>query len=236
MIPLQLIMVGIIAIEHLIVIFIAVSYMSYNIPVTILRFMGNKERPTIIHARARKKINHGVPRLKVRGYKTEIRDFLSENYYPTVKGKYGGLILWEFEDGMLTPTIPVKVERQLTEEQHKAVSEAFRKVQALQAVKFKYDPWLHNQLKQKAVDDVDVEFLLQEVERVDSQYASGWRDFLSKYAAQITIGIVAILLLVGWVVWLDKAPNMMAQCASAAKDVVKESLIQQAAAAAAPGG
>lgn len=222
--------------SHVAAIFVILILKSYNIPIAILRFTGNKGRPMLILTRGKKVFRHGVPRLKVRGFKDEFRDYLSENYYPTGRGKWGGLVLWEFEDGLLTPSIPRPVERKMTKEDREAVNRMLQKLNKLTGVSFEYDQYLHHELKLKAVDDVDTEFMLQDQARIDGQYSGGWRDFLAKYAGHATIIIIAMLLLVGLVLWFDKMPEFASQCYGAAQQAVEQNLIQRAAEAAAPTG
>ena len=165
--------------ENIILVFVFIWIKTYNIPVTILRFTGNKGRPLLLQTTAKKRFIHGVPRLKVRGYRDDFRDYLSENYYPSPRGKYGGLVLWEFEDKLLTPAIPRKVERKFSKEDRAAVNRMIMKLNSLTGVNFEYDQFLHHELKLKTVDDVDTEFMLQDQARLDSQYAGGWREFLA---------------------------------------------------------
>lgn len=220
--------------SHLLAVFAIIWFKTYNIPIAILRFTGNKGRPMLVLTKGKKIFKHGVPRLKVRGYKDEFRDYLSENYYPTGRGKWGGLVLWEFEDGLLTPAIPKAVERKLSKEDRAAVNRMLQKLNKLTGVTFSYDDYLHHELKLKAVDDVDTEFMLQDQARIDGQYAGGWRDFLAKYAGHATIIILAILMLVGVVIWFDKMPDFAAQCYGAASRSVEQSIIERGAAAVAP--
>lgn len=227
---------GMLVVENIILGFLFIINKSYNIPITILRYAGGKERPIMIATRGKKRIKHGVPRLVVKGYKEEVRDYLSQNYYPTVRGKYGGLILWEFEDGMLTPALPKKVARKLTPEQQKLLRSAFEQVCAATKVNFDFDQVLHNELRLKAVDDVDVEFMLQDHERIDTQYTGGWKDFIMKYGSHMTLILLAILMLAGVAIWFDKMPEFAAQCYGAARQAVEQNIIDKAVAAAAPPG
>lgn len=220
--------------EHLIAGAFFWYHKSFNIPIAILRFTGNKERPLLVLTKGKKRVLNGVPRLIIRGYKGFVRDYLSENYYPCVRGKYGGLILWEFEDGMLTPSIPIKKLRKMTRENAALVSSLLEKLGQFSTVKFEYDEQLHKELKLKAVDDVDVEFMLQEAMRVEGQYSGGLQDFLNKYAGHIAVVMVMLALVVIVALVLKEMPEMMAECANAARGVVQDSILKQAAAAAAP--
>lgn len=234
MVDLGMVLLGYLFFSHVVVAFVFVYLKTYNIPVAILRFTGNKGRPMLILTKGKKIFKHGVPRLKVRGFKEEFRDYLSENYYPTGRGKFGGLVLWEFEDGLLTPSIPRHIERKLSKDDRDAVNRMLVKLNKLTGVSFEYDKFLHHELKLKAVDDVDTEFMLQDQARIDGQYSGGWRDFLAKYAGHATIIIIAILLLVGLVLWFDKMPEFAAQCYGAASNAVEQSLLERGAAAASP--
>jgi hypothetical protein len=105
-------MVNVVVVGLVFIVFVVVgiiflwSVLSWRIPVVVLRYTGNKERPTLIVRRGRKVIRRGVPYLYIKGYKTAIRDYHAENYYPSPKTRYGGVVLWEFEDGWLTPCVP----------------------------------------------------------------------------------------------------------------------------------
>jgi len=202
--------------------------LSYNIPVTILRFTGNKERPLMFHRKAKKFFRSGVPMLKVRGYKGVIRDYLSENYYPTPKGKYGALMLWEFEDGMLTPAIPKKVFREMSAEQKGEFEIILKQLQDMGVIKFSFEEQLYHQLMLKVVDDVDVEFNIEQNIRLDGQYTGGFRDFISKYTGHIVVVVIAVLLLTGLIIWLDKMPELAAQCYGAAQGAVQQSILERA--------
>lgn len=224
----------IIFVEHMIMFFLYIANRKFNIPIAVMRLTGNKQRPTLFLTRAKKVFRNGVPHLIVKGYKDHFRDYLSENYYPTINGKYGGLILWEFEDQLLTPVIPTKVERQWSDAQKREVNSLLQKINSLTGVSFSYDKFLHHELKLKAVDDVDNEFMLQENSRVDGQYAGGWRDFLLKYSGHVTVIIIAMLLLVGVILWMKNMPEFAATCYGAAQNAVQSGLLEQAAQAAAP--
>jgi hypothetical protein len=210
--------------------------LSWNIPVVILRMVGNKGRPLLIITKGKKRSSGGVFRLFVKGYSKPIRDFKAENYYPSVKGKYGGLILWEFEDGYLTPCLPKRFEKKLTPEERVYVEKANEILNKFNMVGFSFDKALHDGLLLKAIDDVDIEFMIEEEFRLASQYTGGLREFLAKYAGHILVVLIGCFLLIGFIVWLDKAPEMMAQCAGAAKSAVMDSLQGAAANAGVPMG
>lgn len=206
------------------------SVLSWNIPVTILRFTGDKRRPMVIHRKARKRTFKGVTQLRVKGYKNPIRDFLAENYWPSAKGKYGALVLWELEDGWLTPTIPRKVK--LSTEERRAVEEAITTLKKVGAVEFEYNPEMHHKLKLKIVDDVEAEYLVEQLAREDKQYTGGLFAFLDKYGVHLTFVLLGAFALVGFLVYLDKAPNLGAQCLAQLGEVVKEDFLTKVAGAA----
>lgn len=216
----------------MILFFVFLYRASWNIPVVVFRFLGNKGRPMILIKKAKKRIINGVPKLFVKGYKLPIRDFRQEYYYPTVRGAKGGLILWEYEDEKLTPAILYNKNEKFTKEQLAAI----RAVQEMKTVDFEFDPDLFRNLKLKAVDDVDVEFMLQELSRVDRQYQGGWRDFLVQHGHILGWLILGVIILVIVVLGLKAAPDIFAQCANAATEVAKSNLLEKAAAAAAPAG
>lgn len=198
--------------------------LSWNIPVVVLRMVGSKGRPLMIPTKGKKRVDGGRPRLFVKGYRRPFRDFKAENYYPTPRGKHGGLILWEFEDGYLTPCIPKKYEKKLSAEDRLLVDQANEVLNRFNMVGFSFDKTMHDSLVLKAVDDVDIEFMIEEIARLASQYTGGLREFLAKYAGHILVIMVAMFLLIGFIVWLDKSPEWAAQCAGAARDVAIQGL------------
>lgn len=210
-------------------VFVWFARKAWNIPVIILRFVGNKGRPLLVIKKAKKYVEAGVPKLLVQGYKLPIRDFQQKNYYPTVGGAKGGLILWEYEDGMLTPALLHKGDPLTTEEEA-----ALKVVNDLKTVRFSYDPELWKSLKLKAVDDVDIEFMLQELSRVDKQYRGGLSSFLIQHGHIIGWLILGVILLVIVVLGLKAAPDIFAQCANAATGAVKQTLLESAANAVVP--
>ena len=231
-----LLVVGVVLfLEHLVGVFLLIYHKTYNIPIAVMRFTGNKQRPTLFLTKGKKVFKAGIPRLQVRGYKVQFRDYLSENYYPTIRGKWGGLILWEVEDGVLTPALPkrslidkLKGEGKLTPEQQ----EVYEMAQALfkaKGVKFEFDEQLFKDIKLKIVDDVDIDFMLEEISRRKSQYNNWFAEFMNRHGSMVMIVFICMLLFAGFVVGLEKLPDLMAQCSAAGADVVKGSLLEQAA-------
>lgn len=240
MTPIQVILTfAAVLVVLLITMIIVLWRLSYNIPVAVLRFVGNRGRPNLILTKGKKWVSNGVPRLIVRGYKQPMRDFKSEHYFPTGKGKYGGLILWEFEDGYLTPCVPMKESKKHTPEQAAAVKWMRENAQTLNSLfkaEFSFDKPLYEGLKLKAVDDVDVDFMLQELARTDSQYQGGFGAFMMKYGGHIALMIVAVAIMVGIIVFFQEAPALAQACAQSAADVAKSGLLQEIARSAAPMG
>jgi len=228
------IIIGIVVFILLITFLVIFVLLSWNIPVTILRFTGDKHRPMVIHKKAKKRIIRGVPHLQVRGYKGTIRDFKSDYYWPAAKGKYGALVLWEFEDGWLTPTIPRK--GAVTPENKKRYRESYDTLKELCKVTFDYDPETHHALKLKVVDDVDMEFLVEQLARQDQQYTGGFWAFMEKYGSQVTVMVIVICLLTGFIIYLKQAPDLSAQCLSQLGEVVREDFLQKMSQAAVPPG
>ena len=233
---LGLLIFGLVLVMILIAFFFYLAVLSYNIPVVVLRYTGNKGRPLMMIKKAKKVFRQGVPKLNVRGYKQLVSDFKNENYYPSIRGPYGGLILWEFEDGMLTPVIPKKMLKQLSKEDKERIEKVLVEVRSGLVVPFEFDDQLHKQLKLKAVDDVDVEAMLQEKKRIDGQYSGGFKDFLMKYGGHITVIIIAVLMLVGVIIWFQNMPEFAAQCYGAAQRAVESSLVERGVDAVRPGG
>ena len=233
---LGLLIFGLVLVIIVIAFFFYLAVLSYNIPVVVLRYTGNKGRPLMMIKKAKKVFRQGVPMLYVRGYKQPVGDFKSENYYPSMRGPYGGLILWEFEDNMLTPAIPKKMLKVLSKEDKERIEKVLVEVRSGLAVPFEFDDQLHKQLKLKAVDDVDVEAMLQEKKRIDGQYSGGFKDFLMKYGGHITVIIIAVLMLVGVIIWFQNMPEFAAQCYGAAQQAVQSSLVERGVDAVRPGG
>lgn len=201
--------------------------LQWNIPVVILRYQGDKRRPQITITKGRKTRQQGVNRLYVKGYKMPVADFKAENYYPAKKSKHGGLLLWEPKPGILTPVLPTLRKKELEKldsqelEKYNKIRELYKELGGRHLVKpieFDFDDTIYYKLLLKAVDDVDIDFLLQQYDRIDNQYTTGWRDFLAKHASHIVIMFVMICLLTGFIVWLKESPELMAKCASAAQE------------------
>jgi hypothetical protein len=225
-----------IVILAIIVMFVWLAILSYNIPVVVLRFTGHKGRPLMMIKKAKKRFVKGIPLLFVRGYKHPVSDFKSENYYPSVRGPYGGLILWEFEDNMLTPAITKKNLKEWSPEKLELVKKGLAEFNSGLSVPFEFDEALHKQLKLKAVDDVDMETFMQEISRIDGQYSGGFKDFLMKYGGHINVIIIAVLLLVGLILWFQNMPDFAAQCYGAAQQATQQSLVERGVDAVRPGG
>lgn len=201
-------------------------WLSWNIPIVILSYFGDKRRPMIKLSKGRKSYGGGVWRLFVRGYKLSFRDFKREHYYPTGKGKHGALLLWEFKPGHLTPLVPKLKDKKLNTELHDAIQKLVDA--GFLPVDYDHDEKLYQQLLLKAVDDTDMDWMIDESIRTEKQYTVGWRSILAKYANHIVIIMIAALLLAGFIVWLDKAPEMLGQCSSAAVESTRNILDQYA--------
>lgn len=192
---------------------------SWNIPVVILRFTGDKRRPSLVVTKGKKKRRNGVTFLMVRGYDRAFRDFLAENYYPSLATKFGGLILFEFEDGWLTPLRPSW--KRLTPEARAECEAALRRIQGMRDVTFDYDKAIHDQLKLQIVDDVDADFYLQQLSRIDSQYSGPW-GWLKEHAGTLITAMALILIFVGFIMWMKEDPANSAQrCISAMGEVCR---------------
>lgn len=193
--------------------------MSWNIPVVVLRFTGDKRRPMLIQKKGRKKIINGIPHLWVKGYARPFRDYLAENYYPSPRTKDGGLILFEFEDGWLAPLRPAW--RKLSSEQREQVEQVWAQVREMRDVKFDYDKSVHDALKLQIVDDVDADFFLQQQLRIQNQYSGPW-GWLKENAGIMLTALVIICMTVGFIMWLKENPSNSAQrCISAMGDVCR---------------
>lgn len=101
----------VVVVEHILVMLGLLIYFwwksRYKIPVVILRFVGDKRRPMILIRYARRVGSQdGTGKLVIRKYKRQVRDFNAQYYYPAEKSPLGGLVLWEFKRGWLTPAVP----------------------------------------------------------------------------------------------------------------------------------
>jgi hypothetical protein len=208
--------------------------LSWNIKVTIYRFTGDKRRPMQFHTKARKRMVKGVPHLYVKGYSQPVRDFKAEFYYPSVKSKWGALTLWEFEDGWLTPLIPKKMK--LPKEVRDKAEASLEVLKQLQIVDFDYNEEMHTKLKLKIVDDVDADFYVDNLERIDAQYSGGFFEFLERNSGKVIVLFVSMLLFIGFIVWLDKAPEQMAICANVARQTILDAIAQEGLDAVVPAG
>lgn len=180
---------------------------TWNIPITVFRYTGDRRRPMIIHTKGRKFERHGVTELKVRGYKHSIRDFKSENYYPSPKKKFGGLALFEFEDGQLTPVIPSFKSLKGHPEFEKALA-VIRDFAG--SADFRFDDRVYHQLRLNMVDDTDKDFEVQNLARQHVQY----RTAFDKFMAVLPFGIIAfvmMILLIGFILWLKEDPENAAR-------------------------
>lgn len=201
---------------------------QWKIPVVVLKFQGDKRRPSLFFTKGRKNVKAGMTRLYVKGYKFPVRDFNSENYYPSVKGKLGALILFEPKPGILTPLLPYRDSKNYPESVVSAFAnlEKELKLHNLVDVSFDFDQKIYDSILLKIIDDTDIDFLLQEYVRVDSQYTTGWQEFLSKYGGHMALVFIGILMFAGFVLWLQKSPDLAAQCYAQVQEVSKNALVE----------
>lgn len=198
------------------------SIWLYNIPVTILKYTGDKRRPMMIHRKARKKIVNGVVNLWVRGYRTPVRDFLSHNYYPSPKTKHGGLLLFEFEDGNLTPLRPTLNDKRYAPEQLAKIKDIWHYLQEGRVVDFDFSDDMLKQLRLKIVDDVDADFFVQNLARQHKQYQSSFDRFMAVLPWGV-LTFIFLCILVGWIMWIKENPTNAAQaCVSNIKPLLEQ--------------
>lgn len=200
----------------------------WKIPVVILRYMGDKRRPTLLVTKARRTVWKGVKQLHIKGFKLPYRDFKSENYYPGQKGAQGALLLFEFQRGWLSPAIPKKTWDAMTDEQRGKLEEVFDYLENRATVKFEFNDDMFAHLKLQAIDDVDADYFLQQIERQADQYTGGLRDFLMKHGSSLALVVVAAIILVGYIVYLDKVPSISSQCISAGIDAAQNTFFKYA--------
>lgn len=237
MVNLSFVLLGVFAIENILLLLTMGIWLflklSWNIDVAILRFVGDKRRPTLIIKKGRKKKTGASVSLFVKGYKNPIKDFKAEYFYPSSKGQFGGLVLFEFKTGWLTPCVPEA--KKIPDELKARIKEFRSELNAAGVVNFEFDESMYKTLTIKAIDDTDAEWNLRQQQRIDAQYQGGWRDFLYKYAGHIAIVIVALLLLVGFIVYMKEVPSLTGQCMSAGVEAAKSTYLQELAKNAAPG-
>lgn len=221
--------------EHLmILIAVAIAFylnFRWKIPVVVLRYTGDKNRPTVLVTKARKVgvgVMQGIRKLVVKGYKLPVRDFNSKNYYPG-KTANGALILWEFKSGWLTPAIPKKVLMGLSDEEREKFAEAIAFFEKKQHVSFEFKEEMFNQLVLNAIDDVDAEYFLRQQQRQDAQYTGGLKDFLMKHGGSLALVLIATILLVGYIVYLDKVPSVSGQCIDAGVQAARNTWLSEIA-------
>lgn len=202
----------------------------WNIPVVILRFTGDKRRPMLLITKARREgigWKSGLHRLIIKGFTMSMRDFHNNNYYPSVKNSRGALLLWEFKSGWLTPVIPKTMLKHIGEEDKRKLDQALQYFETKSTVKFDFNEDLYKSLMLEAIDDVDTEFFLREQQRQEAQYTGGIKDFLMKHGGAIAIVMVAAIILVGYIVYLDKVPSVAQQCITAGVDAAKSTYLQR---------
>lgn len=229
MADLSIILLGSFVIENILLLLTITVWillkMSWNIDVAILRFVGDKRRPTLVIKKARKRKVGASVSLFVKGYKNPIKDFKAEYFYPSAKGQFGGLVLFEFKTGWLTPCVP---ESRRLNDDLKARIKSFRsELNSTGVVNFEFDEEMYKTLTIRAIDDTDAEWNLRQQQRIEAQYQGGWRDFLYKYAGHIAIVIVALLLLVGFIIYMKEVPSLSGQCIGAGVDAAKATYLQE---------
>lgn len=229
---------------------------SWKIDVIILKYMGDKRRPSLDISRKGKIITRvGVSRLKIRGLPPEfdMKNFRAEHYWSTVRGRKA-LVLFEFANNLMTPitpqlatfselspyerqdylrTAPIVLSQKQTKTGWFAKKEATLTT-AMSPVSFDFDPTLYRELLLKAVDDTDMGFIVRNISRIDTQYMAGWRDFLKTHGWIIGWLLLFILAIIGITLFFQKAPDLARACADAAVQS-KNSIIERAANSVGPG-
>ena len=193
------------------------SIFSWNIPIVILQFLGNKGRPNLKITRGKLVKQRGSYALRIKGYPTTLsfKNFKSENWYPT-SGKTGALILWELRKGLLTPVVP-KRNKLMAKVFGDAKKEATKQEQPiLWPMNFEFDEKLYNDIELRAVDDVEIEWMLDEMARVNHQYVHGWRDWLAQNAHMIAWVLLTACIVCVVAIFMWKLPTVMQACANQA--------------------
>lgn len=199
----------------------------WNIPVVILKYTGDKRRPMLALRRGKRQREKNVLGIYIKGYRFPVKNFKGENWYPAENSPIGGLVLWEFRPGWLTPALPSMMD--LPEELRPQAQQLHAYLQSKHIVDFAYDNDLYSKLMFKAVDDIDVEWYVNMIDRLKDQYVSGWREFLSKYGGHLLLVVLGMFMLVGFIVWLEKSPDLAGQCISAGVEAAKNTYLQEIA-------
>ncbi len=198
---------------------------GWRIPVVIFKLVGDKRRPILdLSRKAKIIIENGVKRLKIRGtpHLWEMRNFKNENYFLDIAGR-PSLVLFEFSKDCYTPYRPLLLERwmnrwkKITPDQ----SEKMEELPVLTQVGVKCDAKMFSQLLLKAVDDFDPDFIVRNFGRIDRQYTGNLSHFLKESGWIIGWLLLFMLALVGGVLFLQKSPEIAAQCTGAALDATR---------------
>lgn len=188
---------------------------SWNIPVVVFKLVGDKRRPTLdLSRKAKIVVEAGTRKLKIRGTPQfwEMRNFKAENYYQTTMGR-PALVLYEFAKDCYTPMRP-SLWRRVLGKKSDGKQEVSIPVMVPVDMEFKEEEL--NELLLRAVDDFDPDFIVRNFSRIDSQYTGGWRAFLKEYGWIIGWLLLFCIVLVGLVLFFQKAPQLAAACAQAA--------------------
>lgn len=191
----------------------------FPIQVLVLKYQGDDRRPKAVVTRARRRERDGVMSLKILGYKYLQRDFERQNYYPGEKGR-DFIIAWEFKPGLITAVVPNKTD--LPEKVVKEMAGAWSVLGKYRGVEFEYDPELYRQLVLKAVDDTNMHWIFQQKLANQRRYDTGFWGFMNKYGGHLLTALVLILVFAGFVVWLDKVPELANKCLSVARNTMED--------------
>ena len=135
-------------------------------------------------------------------------------------------MLFEFRKGWLSPVLPFAAG---FPPELKGDFDRINRELSNKGVSFQFDEGMYKTLMLKAVDDIDAEWYGMQRERQSSQYSGGWRDFLAKYGGHMLVVVVVVCLLVGFIVWLQKSPEMMGKCIDAGVQAARNTYLQEVA-------
>lgn len=200
---------------------------SFNVPVIILRYQGDRRRPLLIIKRARISKQNGITFLRVIGYKTPLVVPNGDRFYPTIKSPHGALVAFEPKSGVLDWCIPKKIK--ISKEEAKEIDQALKQLHKYKWAEFHISKEEYDKLKLTPVSEVSKHWYLSTIRRQAHQYATGWRDFFARYGGHMLVALVAILMFSGFVVWLNKAPEQAGQCIQAGVEAAKNTYLQEVA-------
>lgn len=191
---------------------------SWNIPVVVFKMVGDKRRPVLdLSRRAKVVAQDGVRKLKIRGTPLlwEMRNFKNEHYYLTTLGK-PALVLFEFAKDCYTPMRPSLFQKVKFWKDKEERQKLLKDVPVFVPIDMEIEQGTLEGLMLRAIDDFDPDFIVRNFARIDRQYSGNLGAFLKEHGWIIGWLLLMVLIIVGMVLFFQKAPELAAQCARAA--------------------